>query len=103
MFNFIDMAGTYESRKVGNNMVKGSRVSTCLVTDGSKQYETAIRDSLYRGGSLIIVDSYDTHEEAEKGHASWLEKLTNNELPDTLVDCDNSGLAGEKIEYKKGE
>jgi len=93
MFNFIDMIGNHESRKVGTYEKDGLFVDTCLVTDSSEPYETAIGHPKYNGGSLVIVEMYHTLNDAEKGHEKWVERMTAKELPEKLVDVSTSGIA----------
>jgi hypothetical protein len=68
-------------------------VSTAFVSDGIKPYETAIQHPLYNGGDWIIVDSYDTKEEASEGHDKWVGVITSENLPDTLEDVGNTEMS----------
>jgi hypothetical protein len=90
MFNFLDMAGNYETRKVGRFDKDGLMVSTAQVNDGREPFETAIKHPKYADGGMIIVECYHTRSKAAKGHAVWVERMTSSNLPDELVDCQNS-------------
>lgn len=65
-------------------------VDTCLVHDAKKPYETAVAHPAYNNGQLIIVEYYDTPEEALIGHARWEEMVKNNDLPSELIDVSNN-------------
>lgn len=95
MFNFLGMMDNYEDRCVGNfrDEDKGLFVSTAEVTDGDHQYETAIEHPRYDNGNMIIVEAYDTREQAEKRHDDWVEMVKADTLPDPLQDCQNSGVS----------
>lgn len=93
MFNFIEMDGTYDDRKVGRYDNGGVSVSTARVNDGRKPFETAIRHPYYNSGRWVVVECYDTKEEAEHGHEKWIEVITTEPLPDKLVDCANSMIS----------
>lgn len=86
------MVGNYNERKVGNDRINGIRVSTAMVTDGAKPFETAIVHPEYDNGEMIIIQSYLTLEDAKKGHSEWLKKAKNDKMPDPLIDCNNSGF-----------
>ncbi len=93
MFKFIDMIGNYESRVVARTDINyGFGISTAEVNDGEKPYETAIAHPEYNSGKLIIVEAYDTRDEAQAGHIKWKNVMTADLLPNELVDCCNSEL-----------
>jgi hypothetical protein len=93
MFNFMDMAGNYEDRKVDKYEEGELFISTARVTDADKPYETAVKHPDYgMDGSLAIVETYDTIEEAQKGHDQWVAKMTGENLPDELADVGLSGI-----------
>lgn len=92
MFDFLDMMENHEERKVGTYNKDGLFVDTCLVTDSSKPYETAVEHPAYNNGDMIIVELYDTVEEAEKGHKKWVDKMLNNP-PQQLVDVSTAWAA----------
>src|SRR5512142_1523127 len=91
MFDFLFM-GSYESRKVGRwDSEDGERmVSTAEVNDGSHPYETAFMHPEYNDGKMVIVEAYDTRQEAEVGHERWQKVMTDGPLPDELKDCCNA-------------
>jgi transposase len=94
MFDFFTMAANYEQRKVAcfegpNNLV----VDTCAVTDSRKPFETAVSHPEYNSGLWVIVESYKTREKAEKGHEKWVGIMTANELPESLEDRSEAGVA----------
>ena len=91
MFGFLDMIGTYEERKVANDVVNEVTIDTAMVTDSYKPYETGISGKMYNNGDWIIVELYDTKEEAIIGHNKWTE-LFNSDLPETLTDVNTSEI-----------
>lgn len=95
MFEFLFMADNYEQRKVGRwNSPDGKRlVSTAEVNDGSKPYETAFMHPDYNKGSMVIVENYDTKEQASAGHERWVKVMTKGPLPKVLKDCNNAEIA----------
>ena len=78
MFNFMSMADNYEERKVDNTKFEKTEIDTCSVTDSNQDYETGIKDPRYNDGDWIIVEMYDTKEEAQTGHNKWVETMRNN-------------------------
>lgn len=92
--SMFGMAGNYDSRKVGRDDFDWGFVSTCSVTDGEKPYETAVAHNEYRdAGNMVIVEHYDTKDEAAAGHAKWVQTMTTEPLPEKLVDCANAAIA----------
>ena len=91
MFNFLDMMGNYEQRVVGryDEDENGLFVSTAEVCDGQKPFETAVDHPAY-GDGMIIVENYYTKEEAQIGHTRSVERMTAENLPSVLEDCNNS-------------
>lgn len=89
----FEMANNYNSRKVGRFDADWGFVSTAYVTDASKPYETAVKHRDYNNGLMVIVEPYDTKEEAEVGHARWVQTMTTEPLPDQLVDRGLSGVS----------
>ena len=98
MLSFLADIGNYEDRKVAREHFPScdAFLSTCRVSDGLKEYETALEHPKYNSGKLIIVESYDTKEEAMEGHLRWQKLIIDNALPETIVDCMN-GEAAELI------
>lgn len=84
--NILEMFGDYERRKVGRFDAEWGFVSTALVTDADKPYETAVKHRDYNDDKIVIVEAYDTKEHAETGHAQWVSAMTTIPLPDFLVD-----------------
>jgi hypothetical protein len=93
MFDFLSMAGNYESRKIGRLEAEWGLVSTAYVNDADKPYETAVRHRDYNDGKIVIVEAYDTREEAATGHERWVATMTSDRLPDRLIDRGESGLS----------
>lgn len=91
MFNFLNDYGNYEERAIDRYEGKFI-VDTCAVSDASKPYETGVSHPDYNGGKWIIVDVYDTKEEAQIGHNRWVEFLLKTE-PDYLTDVSHAVLA----------
>ena len=95
MFNFLQDMGNYESRKVDrwNSKDKTKMVSTAAVSDGRKPYETAVEHPAYNDGKMVIVECYNTKEEAQAGHDKWLNLMLTNKLPSVLEDCANCEIS----------
>ncbi len=84
---FLNMR-PYEDRKVARYEEDALAVSTVMVEDGSKPFETAVKHPDY-DKNWIVVEAYDTRELAQAGHDKWVVAMTTGELPDALVDCAN--------------
>lgn len=84
-----DMIGNYEERLIGNDKVNGFEVDTVRVTDTGYYAETAIRHPELDDGYWIIVQEYETHEQAEKGHERWVDMLENEKI-NTII-CVQTG------------
>jgi hypothetical protein len=80
------MIGDYDDRMVDRYEGNGFFISTCLVRDSNRPYETAIKHPEYNDGVIIIVETYNTKEEAAKGHDKWVKIMTAEELPQELID-----------------
>lgn len=93
MFDFLKYKDNYDQKKIARDEWDFGYLSTVRVSDGRKPIETALSHPLYNDGNLIIVDCYDTEEEALVGHNAWKEKIVNNNIPDAIVDCCNSELS----------
>jgi len=96
MFGFYGMLDNYESRKVANTKVNEGIIDTCAVTDSSKPYETGIQHSQYNSGNWVIVELYDTKEQALTGHNKWVKAFSGKKLPAQITDvntCDIQKLA----------
>jgi len=92
MFNFLDMAGTYEERKVALFDNDNLFVSTVRITDSIEPYETAVQHSKYNDGKMVIVEMYNTKKEAESGHKKWVKLMTSKKLPEKLTDVSTSEI-----------
>ena len=90
MFSFTADAGNYEERRIGRDDYPWGFISTCRVSDGAKPYETAVEHGNYNNGEIVIVENYDTKEDAAAGHARWIARMTIPPLPATLYGCNNS-------------
>lgn len=86
MFDFLDMAGTHEDMAIGRYESGGGIVDTCAVDDADQPYETGIYHNSYNEGDWVIVQLYDTKEEALEGHRKWVGIMTYAELPENLLD-----------------
>lgn len=98
MFQFLEMIGNYDDRKVERNEFDWGYISTAFVNDGSQPYETAIKCNLYQDpngetGYMCIAESYDSKEEALEGHKKWIETMSSELMPETLTDCANAEIA----------
>lgn len=105
MFGFFNMTENYEERLIANDKIHDTEVDTVAVSDSDQPYETAIADPHYNKGKWVIVEMYDTKEEAKQGHNKWLNEVTNGSPPNELVDvssCDIVKLGGlEGTVYKR--
>lgn len=94
MFGFLN-AAPLDERKVEQWFSDDGKrmISTVRVNDGEKPFETAFEHPEYNDGSMVIVEAYDTREEAMDGHGRWLKIMLEGPLPDELTDCCNAGTA----------
>lgn len=78
MFGFLNMMGNYEERKVARwpDSEEEWIVDTAAVCDSAQPFETAIQHPRYNSGSMVIVELYDTKEEAKIGHDKWVEIMS---------------------------
>lgn len=93
MFDFMGMMGNYDSRKVDRYDDDDIFISTAMVTDGQKPFETAVAHPEYNDGKIVIVEMYDTEGEAQIGHLNWVKTMTADILPKEIVDCCNAGVS----------
>jgi len=84
------MTENYDQRKVDNTKVGDAVIDTCAITDSAKPYETGIQHPEYNDGHWIIVETYDTEEEARKGHKRWVKAFSGKVLPNELTDRNES-------------
>ena len=95
MFSFLGDMNNYEERKIDKYEQGDLFIST--------------QHPLYNDGQMVIVEHYDTVEEAQAGHKKWVGVMTAENLPSALEDCCNAGIAqlmkseGETIIYEKGK
>ena len=89
----MDMANTYEQRKVDRFERDGLIVDTCAVTDSAQPYETGISDERYNDGDWVIVELYPTKKAAEAGHARWVRRMTAKNPPGQLEDVSSAETA----------
>jgi hypothetical protein len=83
---------SYKQRLVANTKFDDDRgvIDTVLNWDGKRPYETGIRHPDYAEGRWIIVEAYNTKEDAQKGHDEWVTRMTSDQRPEKLTDCNNS-------------
>lgn len=93
MFNFLLDAGNYESRAVARFEKDNMIIDTASVSDGEHPYETGVCHPEYNDGKWVIVEAYDTKQDAQRGHDAWVAKMTSQTLPVALRDCCNAGIA----------
>lgn len=99
----LAMVGNYESRSVGywcSELDKSCMLSTALVTDGVKPFESAMAHPSYNGGQIIILEAYDTKEQAQAGHEKYLAIAKADGWPDEITERNNSevGLLLESLD-----
>jgi hypothetical protein len=92
MFDFLFDMNNYNERKVARFVEGSTIVDTCRVSDSTQPFETAIEHPRYNGGKWIVVEQYNTKEEAEAGHDKWV-KIMTGELPGVLKDVSECGMA----------
>jgi hypothetical protein len=93
MFNFMSMMNNHEDRKVDRYNGDDFFVSTVMVTDSRQPFETAVCHPLYNNNDIVIVELYDTKEEAQEGHNKWVEIMTLPKLPPELRDVSSASVA----------
>jgi len=94
MFDFLDMVGNYEQRKVENTKVNGAIIDTAAVNDSSQPYETGIMHPSYNSNNWIIVELYPNKKKAQEGHQRWVKEFTSNSLPEELRDVNTCEIGG---------
>jgi len=87
------MVGNYQDRAIDRYEVDNVVIDTCSVTDSAQPYETGVRHPNYNDGLYVIVEMYDTKEQARKGHDKWVKIMTAETLPDKLVDVSSATVA----------
>jgi hypothetical protein len=84
-FDFLEMANTYEDRKIDCTEINEVVIDTCAVTDSDDPYETGICSKHYNDGKWIIVQTYSSKQQAEEGHKEWITVFKNKDkFPETL-------------------
>ena len=91
--SILAMMGTYAERKVARFESDGLVVDTAAVPDSEHPYETAVLHPEYNMGKWVVVEGYDTKEDAQIGHDHWVATMTTEPLPTKLVDCANSEIS----------
>ena len=86
MFKFEEMQNNYEERKVERFEEGDLVIDTAAVNDSNYPYETAIKHPFYNEGKWVIVQTYNSKEEAIIGHKEWVVRMTSNALPHELTD-----------------
>ena len=92
MFNFFNMLGNYDNRKVDKYEKDDLLVSTVECNDGDKAFETAICHPFYNDDKHVIVEAYNTKQLAQEGHDKWVKVMTTTK-PDFLEDCQNASIS----------
>ena len=94
MFSFLEMMGNYKERKVDNTIIPSvdAVIDTCAVSDSTQPYETAIKCSHYNNGKWVVVEQYDSKEEAQKGHERWVQVFKSSP-PAKLIDVSECEIA----------
>lgn len=92
MFDFMLMFEPYENRKVARFENGDLIISTARVTDTEHPFETGIAHPQYNRNHIIIVEEYDSLEDAKEGHERWVAFMTKGDLPDELIDVSSSHI-----------
>ena len=93
MLSFFDMENNYEERVVDNYEGKGELVvDTAAVTDSEQDYETGISHPKYNDGKWVIIELYDTKDEAQVGHDKWVKIMTAATLPEQIEDVSTAEI-----------
>ena len=106
LFDFL-LEDDYEDRKIERYDDDELFVSTCRVSDSERPYETAVSTPEYNKGKIVIVEMYDTEQEAREGHHKWLEAMKNNP-PNALTNVSSCGSSewikklGGTIAFERG-
>lgn len=77
-------------RQIAHDLVDGGELDTIMVKgeDNIKPYETALSHLYYNEGMWVILETYDTRDQAIEGHKKWLEIVKTK--PPSLVGTINS-------------
>jgi len=88
----MEMIDNYDSRKIGRFEEGNVFVSTVRVTDSLEPFETAVRHPKYNNNMLVIVEMYESAEEATAGHERWIAVMTADTIPAELKDVSTSEI-----------
>lgn len=97
IFDFMQDFGNHDERKVDTYKEGDLFVDTCAVSDSTKPYETAVAHLRYNEGKMLIVELYDTKEEAQVGHDKWVKIMTAEKLPNAIEDVSTSNLVNHSV------
>ena len=92
----MNMYGNYEERLVENTKINGAVIDTVMVTDSYEPYETGIAHPNFNDGKWIIVEMYNSKEQARAGHKKWV-NMFRYSLPKELKDVSTSTI--KKLTY----
>ena len=92
LLDFMNMLDNYEERAIATYEENGLFVDTCAVSDSDKPFETAVSHPDYNNDKIIIVELYDTKEQAQAGHDKWVDTMLNKP-PRQLTDVSTAGAA----------
>lgn len=94
LFDFLNMMGSYEDRKVEYDELNGAVIDTAAVTDSDKPFETGICHPRYNDNKWVIVQLYDSKKEAQSGHKKWVSIFSDpKKLPKKLRDVSSASCA----------
>lgn len=77
-------------------------ISTIRVPDAKRDFETSISHPAYNEGHWVAVEEYDTITQARAGHQRWVDKMTEDALPDCLRNVSTARVA-RFIDFFKGK
>jgi len=99
------MNPAYELRRIGRHEDSETKLFVSTVKSHDLPgYETAVAHPDYNNGKIVIVEEYETKQQAKEGHERWLAKMTSPELPEYLQDVSSSfGEFRDHTVYKRGE
>jgi len=89
MFGDYTRLERYEEYDDGDLMLV---VSTIRAGDTDHEYETAVSGTNISPGRWVIVEEYDTIEQAGAGHLKWIETMTGDNSPKSLDDVSTCWL-----------
>lgn len=87
MFEWLNMIGNYEERKVAYTKTDNFTIDTAKVTDRQQPYETAIAHDDFNDGEWIILGWADTKEDAQKMHDSFVEYYKTHDVDEIKDAC----------------